>query len=255
MLESYIRNQLKKKDILLMTHIVLGYPDFETSVALAKTMVAAGVDIMELQIPFSEPIADGPMILQANERALQNGATVNDCLSTAKKITRSCSIPFLFMSYYNILYQFGEERFAEAACQSGIRGMIVPDAPPEEAPEYIAALKSKSLAPIQFFTPNTSHDRMCHLAAVADGFIYCVARKGVTGLETSFSKELDDYLSQCRQATSLPLALGFGIKNRDDINYLKGKVDVAVVGSNILRVFEAGGVAAVGDYITSLNEA
>jgi len=255
MLESYIRNQLKQKDILLMTHIVLGYPDFETSVALAETMVAAGVDIMELQIPFSEPIADGPMILKANEQALQNGATVNDCLNTAKKITSSCSIPFLFMSYYNILYQFGVEHFADTAGKCGIKGMIVPDAPPEEAPEYIAALKSKDLSPIQFFTPNTSYDRMCHLARVADGFVYCVARKGVTGLDTNFSKELDDYLGRCRQATSLPLALGFGIKDRDDISYLKGKVDVAVIGSNILRVFEAHGVTAVGDYINALNEA
>lgn len=253
MLEAYIRSRQEKNDILLMTHIVLGYPDFETSLRLAQTMVAAGVDLMELQIPFSEPIADGPVILKANQAALRNGATVAGCLATAEKISACLDIPFLFMSYYNILYQYGIERFAEVAAKKGIRGMIVADAPPEEAPEYVAALKTRQLSPVQLYSPNTSDERMRHLAKFAAGFIYCVARKGVTGQETSFSKELDGYLARCRQATSLPLALGFGVKDRNDIDYLRGKVDIAVVGSGAIREFDNNGVDAVGDYICSLR--
>lgn len=252
MLESYIRSRRQEKDILLMTHIVLGYPDFPTSIRLAQTMVEAGVDLMELQIPFSEPIADGPVIVKASQDALLNGVTVAGCLDTTEKITTSLDIPFLFMSYYNILYQYGLERFADIAAAKRIKGMIVPDAPPEEAPEYVAAMKERQLAPIQLYSPNTSDDRMRLLTESAAGFVYCVARKGVTGQETSFSKELDIYLARCRQATSLPLALGFGVKDREDIDYLRGKVDIAVVGSSAIRVFDEDGVDAVGDYIRTL---
>lgn len=253
MLESYIRNRREKKSILLMTHIVIGYPDFETSLLLAQTMAAAGVDLMELQIPFSEPIADGPVIVKANHDALQNGASVAGCLAMTKRITDTLDIPFLFMSYYNIPYQYGIERFADVAAEKGIKGMIIADAPPEEAPEFVTALKKRQLAPIQLYSPNTSDKRMRYLAGCGAGFIYCVARKGVTGQTTSFSKELDTYLSRCRQATSLPLALGFGVKDRADIDFLRGKVDIAVVGSSAIQAFNENGVDAVAGYIRSLG--
>jgi len=253
MLEAYIRKRRETKDILLMTHIVLGYPDFETSLELARTMVAAGVDLMELQIPFSEPIADGPVILKANQEALKAGAKVAQCQRVAQEITASLDIPFLYMSYYNILFKYGVERFAEDAAVHGLKGMIVPDAPPEEAPEYVTALKERKLAPIQLFTPKTTDERMRYLAGNGSGFIYCVARKGVTGQDTAFSSELDDYLSRCRQATELPLALGFGVKDKGDVDFLRDKVDIAVLGSSAIRVLEDKGVSAVGDYISSLR--
>ncbi len=253
MLEDYIRTKREQKDILLMTHIVLGYPDFESSIQLARTMVDAGVDLMELQIPFSEPIADGPIILQASQDALQAGVGVADCLETTKKITASLDIPFLFMSYYNILFKYQVDRFADVAAKCGIKGMIVPDAPPEEADDYLLAMKAKQLAPIQLYAPNTPDERMRYLAEVGEGFIYCVARKGVTGRKTAFSSDLDRYLARCRSATHLPLALGFGVKDRKDIDFLKGKVDIAVIGSNVLRVLNEKGIEQVGDYIASLR--
>ncbi len=253
MLENYIRAQKKHKDILLMTHIVLGYPDFQSSIQLARTMVRAGVDLMELQIPFSEPIADGPIILKACQDALQNGASVAGCLETATEITSSLDIPFLFMSYYNILFAHQVRRFTETAAKCGIRGMIVPDAPPEEAQDYLQAMTTNGLAPIQLYSPNTPDNRMRHLAGFAKGFIYCVARKGVTGQKTAFTRELDDYLARCRRATNLPLALGFGVKDKNDIDYLKGKVDIAVVGSSALKVLNEKGISQVGDYISSLR--
>lgn len=253
MLEKYIRAKREQKDILLMTHIVLGYPDFESSIQLARIMVDVGVDLMELQIPFSEPIADGPVILQASQDALQAGASVADCLDVTRKITAAHDIPFLFMSYYNIFFKYQVDRFADVAAECGIKGMIVPDAPPEEAGDYLLAMKAKQLAPIQLYAPNTPDERMHYLAEIGEGFIYCVARKGVTGRKTAFSSELDSYLARCRRATQLPLALGFGVKDRNDIDFLKGKVDIAVIGSNVLYVLKKKGIDQVGDYIASLR--
>ncbi|MBU0699240.1 MAG: tryptophan synthase subunit alpha [Proteobacteria bacterium] len=253
MLETYLQNRLKEKEILLMTHIVLGYPSFEDCFRIIEAMVAAGVELMELQIPFSEPIADGPVILHANQKALAGGATVQKCLDFAGNVSRTFDIPFLFMSYYNILFKYGVERFAAAMAADGLQGAIVPDLPPEEGTEYLAAMQSYHLAPIFIFSPTTPDKRMKYLASCGQGFIYCVARKGVTGVDTDFSGQLDAYLGRCRRATDLPLALGFGVKEKSDIDFLKGKVDIAVIGSQTIRLVDAEGVGVVGEFINSLR--
>ena len=253
MLESYLRKKLDEKEILLMTHIVLGYPSFHDSLRLIEAMVASGVDLMELQIPFSEPTADGPVIVHANQKALQAGATVTDCLNLAESAAGNFDIPFLLMSYYNIPFRYGVDRFVSAMSHGGLRGAIIPDLPPEEGRAYLGAMHAHNLAPILIFSPTTSLDRMRTIAASGGGFIYCVARKGVTGEATDFSEELEGYLRRCRRNTSLPLALGFGIKEKSDIDFLKGKADIAVIGSQTIRVMEQKGVAAVGDFIRSLR--
>jgi tryptophan synthase alpha chain len=253
MLESYLLERLKKHDILLMTHIVLGYPSFEECFEIIETMVAAGVDLMELQIPFSEPIADGPVILRANQKALESGTTVEKCVQFTQTITQQFGIPFLFMSYYNILFKYGIERFVKAMAESDLKGAIVPDLPPEEGAEYINAMEKHRLAPIFIFSPTTSAERMKYLSSRGKGFIYCVARKGVTGSHTEFSQDLDAYLTRCRQATTLPLALGFGVKDRADVEFISGKADIAVIGSQTIRIVENQGVGAVGEFIKSLR--
>ena len=253
MLESYLRKILTKKDILLMTHIVLGYPSLEDSFRLVEAMVAAGVDLMELQIPFSEPTADGPVIVHANQIALERGATVKDCLKLAEKISGTFEIPFLIMSYYNILYKYSVNPFVALMSNAGLRGAIIPDLPPEEGQAYLDAMQAHGLAPILLYSPTTPPDRMQYIAAFARGFIYCVARKGVTGANTDFSEDLTAYLKDCRRSTSLPLALGFGIKEKSDIDFLKGKADIAVMGSQTIRIMEQQGIAAVGGFIRSLR--
>jgi len=253
MLESYIKTRRKEKRILLMTHIVLGYPTFEDSAALIDTMVNAGVDLMELQIPFSEPIADGPVILHANQKSLATGTRIKECMSFARTIARSFDIPFLFMSYYNILFTYGLDQFAAKMADYGLKGAIVPDLPPEEGKDYLVAMNKYRLAPIYIFSPTTPKNRMTYLHSVAKGFIYCVARKGVTGEETTFSNELRDYLERCRRATDLPLAVGFGVKNKADIDFLIDKADIAVIGSETIRILDEEGVDAVGDFIKGLR--
>ncbi len=252
MLEAYIKEKLKQKDILLMTHLVIGYPSLDESFRIIEKMVAAGVDIMELQIPFSEPIADGPVILHANQKSLAGGTTVGQCLDFAQKAAAAFNIPFLFMSYYNILYKYGVKRFTETMSQNGLKGAIVPDLPPEEGSEYLEAMAGHSLDPILIFSPATPDTRMKYLASFGRGFMYCVARKGVTGDNTSFSKELDTYLARCRQVTNLPLALGFGVKNREDIEFLKGRADIAVIGTQTIRLVDNAGVDAVTGFIEGL---
>lgn len=253
MLEAYIRERLKTKDILLMTHIVLGYPDFSASRDIVAAMVAAGVDLMELQIPFSEPMADGPVILKANQEALSSGARVQACIEFAADVVKAHGIPFLFMTYYNILYKYGIDDFAAAMAEAGVRGAIVPDLPPEEGADYLDAMKRHGLSPIFIYAPTTPDPRMALIDRHADGFVYCVARKGVTGKDTQFSESLGGYLQRCRRATRLPLALGFGVREKADVDFLRGKVDIAVIGTQTIRLVNDAGIGAVAPFIRSLR--
>lgn len=252
-LENNIRKALDHKDILLMTHLVLGYPSFEANRQVIDQMVENGVDLIEMQIPFSEPVADGPVILKANQEALAGGTRVAQCLDFAAEVCARYDIPFLFMTYYNIIFKYGEERFFEKGRQIGIQGFIVPDLPPEENPVYFDRARKHDIAPIQIFAPTSTDERMRTLADNASGFIYCVARRGVTGAKTSLDANIANYLARCRKATSLPLAVGFGIGSKQDIDFLKGNADIAVIGTKTIRIIEEEGPQAVGPFIAGLR--
>jgi tryptophan synthase alpha chain len=252
-LADQLRQARSKKEILLMTHLVLGYPSFAANREVIRQMVANGVDVIELQIPFSEPMADGPMIIKANQEAIANGTKVADCLAFAEEMAEQYDIPFLFMTYYNILFKYGLKNFLTKAKEIGIRGFIVPDLPPEEGEEYLKLTKELELAPIQIFAPTSTEERMRTLAGHGAGFIYCVARRGVTGSKTSFDASFDAYLARCRSATDLPLAVGFGISNREDVHILTGKADLAVIGTATIRLVEEKGPEAVGPFIAGLR--
>jgi len=252
-LENYIREKVSEKGLLLMAHVVVGYPDVESSFELVKTIISAGVDLMELQIPFSEPIADGPVILKANQSALAGGIKVDDSFAFAHRVTEAFDIPFLFMTYYNVVFKRGEKRFFAEAEDAGIRGTIVPDIPPEEGQSYMEAAKAHGVDPIFILSPTTTPDRLAYLAGFGRGFFYCVARKGITGAQTDFSHELEEYINRCRKVTNLPLALGFGVSHKKDVDFLKGKVEIAVVGSQALRVLDDDGVEAVGEFFRQLR--
>ena len=156
------------------------------------------------------------------------------------------------MTYYNIIYRYGEEAFIKRAAEIGIRGFIVPDLPPEEGETYLQLSSRYGTSAIMFFTPTSTDARMREVAEKGDGFIYCVARKGVTGRQTEMDNSLTDYLTRCRQATSLPLAVGFGISNRNDITILEGKADMAIIGTATIRLVDDNGPEAVGPFIASL---
>ena len=250
---EHIRKQLQDKQILLMTHLVLGYPSFDVNRQVIAQMVENGVDLIELQIPFSEPVADGPMILKANQEAIANGAKVRACLDFAAEMTAKYDIPFLFMTYYNILFKYGVEEFIGKAKEIGIKGFIIPDLPPEEGRQYLELTARCGLDPIQIFAPTTKASRMKELASHGGGFIYCVARRGVTGKKTDFDADFNAYMQRCRQATDLPLAVGFGIARKEDVDFLTGKADIAVIGTRTIKIVDEQGPQAVGPFIAGLR--
>ncbi len=252
MLTDYINKKKCSKEILLMTHIVIGYPDLSTSMKIVETMVNSGVDLMELQIPFSEPIADGPTILYANHIALKNGIKTKDCFEFAGKITQMFEIPFLFMSYYNIVFKYGVKNFVNEMDKNRLKGAIVPDLTPEEGGGYIEVMKQRGLSPIFIFTPTSTDERLKLISSVASGFVYCVAGKGITGQKTDFNRDLENYINRCKSFTNLPLALGFGIKDKEEIDFLKGKVDIAVIGTQSIKIFEEKGLKGLQEYLKTL---
>ena len=254
MLESKIKELKRSKDILLMTHLVLGYPSIDENRKTIDAMYRAGVELIELQIPFSEPMADGPVILKANQDSIANGTRVEACINFGKEMVTSFPhITFLFMTYYNILLSYGVRDFIEIAAKTGILGNIIPDLPPEEGEKYIHACKDFGVAPIFIFTPTNTEARLKRLNQFAKGFVYCVGRKGVTGPETNFDINLKKQIDRYKNATNLPLALGFGVSSKDDINFLKNKVDIAVIGTQILQIHRQQGPDGVQSFLAALR--
>lgn len=253
MLRNEILAAREKKEILLMTHLVLGYPSLDVNGEVVEAMVEGGVDLIEMQIPFSEPVADGPVIARACHEAIAGGLRVDECLEFAEKVCETYDIPFLFMTYCNIIHHYGAENFFRDARYRGIRGLIVPDLPPEEGEDYLVLAREHEIAPVQIFAPTSSDERMGELAAAADGFIYCAARRGVTGTRTDFGDEFDAYLRRCREATDLPLAVGFGIRSREDVKGVTGRADIAVIGTRTIELVKERGPGAVAPFLRELR--
>lgn len=252
-LEQQLQNRLEEKDILLMTHIVLGYPSFDANREVVRQMVDNGVDCIEMQIPFSEPMADGPVIMKANLDSLAQGTTVAQCLEFGAEMARTHDIPFLYMTYYNIIFKYGEEEFIHQCSKTNITGVIVPDLPPEQSETFFGQAAEHHISPILIFSPTSTEERMRQLDRSASGFIYCVARRGVTGKQSDLDEEFNAYIQRCRRATGKPLAVGFGIRSPEDIEALKNKADMAVIGSETIRLVDAEGPEAVGPFIARLR--
>ncbi|MGH7869852.1 MAG: tryptophan synthase subunit alpha, partial [Candidatus Dormibacteraceae bacterium] len=199
----------------IMTHVVVGYPTLDATEEIVRTMAAAGVDLVEMQIPFSDPLADGPTIQAACEAALTSGTRVRDAFVLAKRL-QDIDIPLLFMAYFNTLYKYGVERFCQDAAAAGISGLIVPDAPFEAAIHegFLDSCHKTDLYNIITLSPTSTPERLRKNAAIAQGFVYCVARQGVTGAGGQIYKDVASYLHNIREHIDLPLALGFGISDR-----------------------------------------
>lgn len=254
MLEQSIRNNLKEKDILLMTHLVLGYPSFEDNKKMIQAMANAGVEMIELQIPYSEPSADGPVILKANSDSLESGTTVEACFKFAEEVCAEFpEITFLFMTYYNIPFMYGEKEFVQRSKDIGIKGFIVPDLPLEESAGWLALCEEKELNSIFIFTPTNTDERLKELAAASKGFVYCVGRRGVTGKKTSFDQSLADQIQRFRSASNVPIALGFGVQSPEDVQFLVGKADIAVIGSKMIQLQQTEGVEAAEQFLKEVR--
>lgn len=249
MLKAYLAEQAEKKGLLLMTHMVLGYPSFEDNWSMLEVMEEVGADVVELQFPFSEPVADGPVFVAANQASLDAGTTVEQCFDFMKRASERFSMPLLMMGYYNTAYSMGESNFLKTLKDCGGRGTIIPDLPLEYSEAFLAEAQALSLDVVQIITPNSSLERKKVVAEASMGFIYCVARKGVTGKDTDFDAQIDQYISDVKSVSDLPLALGFGVKSHKDLVALEGKVDMAIIGTAGLQAWLSGGKEALRELL------
>lgn len=238
----------------------VGYPNKGAAQRLVPALLEGGFDLIELGVPFSDPQADGATVQRSSHIALQNGTTPADCFQAVRDLrSDGITAPILFMSYYNLILAMGLERFAGTAADCGLDGLIVPDLPPEESDDLLAALDSAGIDPIFLVAPTSTDDRLAAVAARARGFIYCVSIAGVTGARQQLSADLPAYLGRVRRISDLPLAVGFGISRPEHVTGLRGRADAAIVGSAIVDVIDAtppeGRATALRDFTAALRAA
>ena len=240
------------RSAMIMTHVVCGYPSFEANWKALEVMDSFGVDLVELQFPFSEPSADGPLCVKANQEAIRSGVHVQDCFEFMAKVTAKFSFKVVMMGYYNTVFKTGHRDFLQRLKNAGAHGFILPDLPVEEASELHGIAKELELAPIILMTPTNSDARLAELAKSADGFIYTVARKGVTGSDTDMNAEVSGFIERCRAFTDLPLAVGFGVSKAEDVEFIGQHADIAVIGTAALKAWEEQGAEGLRAFFTQL---
>jgi tryptophan synthase alpha chain len=222
----------------LIPFITAGDPDLRTTVLLLHELARAGADVIEVGVPFSDPVADGPVIQRASERALRNGATLSALLECLTAARRQMEIPIVLFSYFNPLLQFGLERLASEARTAGVDGILITDLIPEEANEWELLLQTNAIDPIFLVAPTTSDERLKQITARARGFIYAISRTGVTGAREEMEGAAEALVRRVRQCTDLPVAVGFGVTTARHVRDVWRYADGAVVGSAIVQEIE-----------------
>ncbi len=230
-----IRNEGR---IGLMGHIIAGFPDIESSYQAAMGIVEGGIDFMEIQIPFSDPTADGPTIEGACYKALASGFKVKDGFALLRKITSSCEIPVLIMTYGNIVYKYGVQKFIEDVKNNGGAGVIIPDIPVESDENLNKYCRDNDIKNIMICAPTTTDQRLKKLSSRGTGFIYTILREGTTGAITNITEQSIERIQKIKSICKLPIAVGFGIRSSEQIKALKGHADIAIAGSYFVKVIE-----------------
>jgi tryptophan synthase alpha chain len=222
----------------LIPFITAEDPNLSVTCALIVELASNGASVIELGVPFSDPMADGPVIQRSSERALRNGIGLEQILQTVSKAREDTDVPIVLFSYYNPLMQFGLERLAQEAARAGVDGVLVTDVPPEEAEQFQDCLSSQGLDMIYLVAPTSTDARLRMIAARASGFIYAVSRTGVTGMREESSNSAEILVARVRAVTTLPVAVGFGISNKTQVDDVFRYADAAVVGSAIVAEIE-----------------
>jgi tryptophan synthase alpha chain len=225
----------------VVAYVTAGDPNLKFTEKLVLRLAEAGADVIELGVPFSDPIADGPVIQRASERALEAGTTLADVLKLAERLRRRSAVPLVLFSYYNPVLQMGVERFAARAAAAGASGVLITDLTPEEAGEFVRVLRRHKLDTVFLAAPTSSNGRLRALARLSRGFVYLIGRRGVTGAPTEVGAEIKGLVRRLRRATRLPVAVGFGISRREQVAALAGIADGVVVGSALVERCEQHG--------------
>ncbi len=225
--------------VALIPYITAGYPTIEATSRIAELLASAGSDIIEIGIPFSDPLADGVTIQRASFKALQNGVTPELCFDIAKQVSRSTTTPLIFMTYFNPVLNYGLEKFCRSCALSGVDGLIVPDLPPEEGPELEKAAKDQGIDLIYLLPPTCTDRRIKLVAQHSRGFIYLVSVTGVTGARDRLPADLENFVTRVRKIAKLPLCVGFGISTAEQARLVARIADGIIVGSKIIQLIEA----------------
>jgi tryptophan synthase alpha chain len=244
----------------IVAYITAGDPSLDATLKFVLALDEAGADVIELGIPFSDPLADGPTIQRASERALKAGATLAGVLDLVRRIRQSSEVPLVLFGYYNPVLQMGLEKFAAAASSAGADGVLVTDLTPEESDDYRRVLAAHHLDTVFLGAPTSTDDRLKKIAACSSGFLYLISRTGVTGEKDALPEELPALLRRARNVTQLPIAVGFGISQPGHVSVLGGLVDAAVIGSALVSEIEKAksvdaAAAALGERIRALKAA
>jgi len=244
----------------IIAYITAGDPSFDATLKYVLALAEAGSDVIELGVPFSDPLADGPTIQRASERALKAGASLVGVLDLVRRIRQSSQIPLVLFSYYNPILQMGLEKFASAAASAGADGVLATDLTPEESEDYRRILAAHRLDTIFLGAPTSTDERLAKIAACSAGFLYLISRTGVTGAKDALPDDLPALLRRARSVTQLPIAVGFGISLPGHVSVLGGLADAAVVGSALVSEIERApsveaAAAALGERIRALKQA
>ncbi|MFC1874138.1 tryptophan synthase subunit alpha [Chloroflexota bacterium] len=241
----------------LVSYVTVGYPSLEATLETVPLLAKCGCDIVELGIPFSDPLADGITIQQASFRALQNGVTPEICLEVAGQLRQKVDIPLVFMGYYNSIFHYGLDKFCTACASSGVDGLIIPDLPPEEGAALEAAARQRELDLIYLLAPTSTGERIRLVSERSSGFIYLVSVTGVTGAREGLPANLTDFIAGVRKSSGKPLCVGFGISTPEQAAHVGRIADGVIVGSRLIQLMEAGGdfMPSVSRFIQGLRQA
>ena len=241
----------------LIPYVTVGYPSIEATLEVVPLLAGCGCDIVELGVPFSDPLADGVTIQKASYHALQNGITLQTCLEIAAQLTRKVDIPLVFMTYFNPVFSYGLEEFCRACTGSGIDGLIIPDLPPEEGSELEAVTRKQGLDLIYLLAPTSTGERIRLVAERSRGFIYLVSVTGVTGARDRLPADLEAFVAGVRQVAKQPLCVGFGISTPEQAGRVARIADGVIVGSRLIQLMEAGDnfISPVSNFIRGLRHA
>ena len=246
-----------EKGKAFIAFLTCGDPDLETTAAAVRAAAANGADLIELGIPFSDPTAEGPVIQGANLRALRGGVTTDKVFQLVRELRRDVTIPLVFMTYANVIFSYGPERFIACCAEAGIDGLILPDLPFEEKEEFLEPCRKYGVDLISMIAP-TSADRIAMIAGEAEGFLYLVSSLGVTGERSEIKTDLTAIVKTVREHTKTPCAIGFGISTPEQARAMAAIADGAIVGSAIVRILEEYGKEAperVGSYVRAMKQA
>lgn len=250
----------QRGELGLVAYITAGDPSIASTESAVLAMAEAGADVIELGVPFSDPVADGPVIQRASDRALRGGTSLASVIELVKGLRAKTSVPLVIFSYFNPVLQYGTEKFANAAAAAGADGVLITDLPPEEAGEFSSMVRSAALDTIFLAAPTSTDERLKKIAECSSGFLYIISRTGVTGAKNDLPEELPAFIRRVRTATKLPLAVGFGISLPGHVSVLGGLVDAAVVGSALVSEMEnaqspAEAASAVAAKVRALKQA